>query len=212
MKKAFNALLARLRTYFFTGILVTVPGILTIYAVIFIVSSVDRVITPLLPGFIKHWILFQGVPGISFFIVLLSLVIIGAIMAGVIGKSVLGLGEKVVNKMPVVRTLYGGTKQILETMVSSKSNSFQKVVLVEFPCEGSWSLGFITTEAKGPVQKSLNNDCLSIFVPTTPVPTSGYLLFLPQERVRAVNMTVEEGLKMVISVGIVAPEEVSLPN
>lgn len=204
MRETFNQLLGNIRTYFLTGVLVTFPAILTIYAIVWIVGTVDNFVRPFMPQLLRDCWLVQGIPGIGLFVVIVSLVTVGALMANVVGKYMLNLGERAVNKMPIVRTLYGGTKQILSTMVSPQSTSFKKVVMVEFPCKNEWSIGFIANEKKSVVHDALGSHYTSVFVPTTPVPTSGYLLFVPPESVRAVNLTVEEGLKMVISVGMVA--------
>ncbi len=209
MRATFNQLLGNLRTYFLTGVLVTLPAILTIYAIVWIVGTVDDFVRPLMPAFLQDCWPVQCMPGIGLVVVIAVLVAVGALMANVVGKYMLNLGERVVNKMPIVRTLYGGTKQILSTMVSPQSTSFKKVVMVEFPCKGEWSIGFIANEKKSVVHDALGSEHMSVYVPTTPVPTSGYLLFVPPESVRAVDLTVEEGLKMVISVGMVARDDTS---
>lgn len=212
MRETFNEILARIRNYFFTGILVTLPALLTIYAIVWIVGTVDNLVRPFLPEFLQNCWPVQCVPGIGLVVVVSLLVAVGALMANVVGKYVLGFGERLVHKMPIVRTIYGGTKQILSTMVSPQSTSFKKVVMVEFPCKGEWSIGFIASEKKSVVHDALGADYLSVYVPTTPVPTSGYLLFVPAGSVREVNLTVEEGLKMVISVGMVGKDDHPLPN
>ena len=131
--------------------------------------------------------------------------IIGALTPGFIGRTLLKAGERVLDKMPVVRTIYGAIKQIMETVMSTNSESFREVVLVEYPRKSIWVIGFVTGETKGEVQSLNKSQLINVFIPTTPNPTSGFLLFIPKEDLVYMDMKVEDAVKMVISGGIVTP-------
>jgi uncharacterized membrane protein len=145
------------------------------------------------------------IPGIGLIISIITITFIGAITPGFIGRTLLKAGERILNKMPVVRSIYGAIKQIMETVMSTNSDSFREVVLVEYPRKGIWVIGFVTGETKGEVQSLTKDKVINIFVPTTPNPTSGFLLFIPQKDLVYMDMKVEDAVKMVISGGIVTP-------
>jgi len=134
-----------------------------------------------------------------------GLTLIGALTAGYVGKVFLRLSERVLNRMPVVRSIYGAAKQIVETVVSNKSSAFREVALVEYPRKGVWTLCFLTGRTIDQIGDVAGPRLVNIFVPTTPNPTSGFLLFVPESDIRRLDMTVEEGIKLVISTGIVVP-------
>ena len=136
---------------------------------------------------------------------LVGLTLIGALTAGYLGKVFLRLSERVLNRMPVVRSIYGAAKQIVETVVSNKSSAFREVALVEYPRKGVWTLCFLTGRTIDQIGDVAGPRLVNIFVPTTPNPTSGFLLFVPESDIRRLDMTVEEGIKLVISTGIVTP-------
>ena len=115
--------------------------------------------------------------------------------------------EKILSKMPVLRNIYSGLKQLFETILTQKSNSFREVVLIEYPRSGIWAMGFLTGDTKGEVNRKTKNQMVNIFLPTTPNPTSGFLLFVPKKDVIRLTMTVEEGIKMIISAGIITPSK-----
>ena len=128
------------------------------------------------------------------------------VSAGVVGNLLVRLGEAIVGRMPVLRGIYSAVKQIFETVLAQKSDAFREVVLVEFPRPGAWAIAFVTGATKGQVQDALGGgDWVNVFVPTTPNPTSGYLMFVPRDQVRPLAMSVEDGLKMVVSGGLVGP-------
>ena len=136
---------------------------------------------------------------------LLMLLVVGFFAAGLIGRMVFRLGESLIDRVPVVRSVYGALKQIFETVFADSSSSFREVVLVEYPRRGLWAVGFITGRTKGEVRDRIDRDLVNVFLPTTPNPTSGFLLFVPREDLVHLDMSVEEGIKMVISAGIVTP-------
>jgi len=133
------------------------------------------------------------------------LTFIGFLTAGLIGRYIIKLGERIISRLPIIRSIYGALKQIFENVLNSSSKSFREVVLIEYPRKGIWAIGFITGNTKGEVKSLSNKEMVNVFLPTTPNPTSGFLLFLPKKDVKILNMSIEEGIKMVISGGIVTP-------
>jgi uncharacterized membrane protein len=201
------SLAERLRAYLVAGLLVTGPIGLTFYLAWLFVSSVDGWVARLLPAEYNpaSW-LPVPVPGIGVVLVVAGLILIGALTAGYLGRLLLRTSERLLNRMPVIRGLYSATKQIFETVLAKQSNTFREVVLVEFPRREMWTIGFITGRAEGEIRDlSDEPEVLNVFVPTTPNPTSGYLVFVPRRDVVPLSMTVEEAIKFVISGGIVAP-------
>ena len=134
------------------------------------------------------------------------LTFIGFLTAGFIGRYIIKLGERIIARLPIIRSVYGALKQIFESVLKTSSKSFREVVLIEYPRKGIWAIGFITGDTKGEVQEISKNTLVNVFLPTTPNPTSGFLLFVPRKDLKVLNMNVEEGIKMVISGGIVTPK------
>lgn len=199
---------ARLRNYFFAGILVTAPIGLTIYLVWLFVGVVDGWVTPLIPArYNPATYLPFGVPGFGLIVAIVGLILIGALTSNLAGRLFLRMSDRLLARMPVVRGLYSAIKQLTETIFGSRSTAFRQVVLIEYPRRGIWGMAFITGVTEGEVQELTDTEVVNVFVPTTPNPTSGFLLFVPRRDVVILNMTVEEGIKMVISGGIVSPPD-----
>jgi len=202
------SLLARLRSSFLTGLVVIAPVGLTIWLILTVVSWIDGFVLPLVPATIQPekyiGINLRGV-GVIFF--LIFTVIVGWIAKGLIGRSMILFAERLVDRMPVVRSIYSGIKQISETVFAQSERSFEKACLIQYPRKGIWAIGFISTTAKGEVAEraETSGQLIGVFVPTTPNPTSGFLLFFPEEDVVELDMTVEEAAKLVISAGLVYP-------
>ena len=197
-----------LRGYFFAGVLITAPLGITFYLAWLFINWVDDTITPLLPpAYNPETYLPYGVPGLGLLSVCSVMTFIGATTAGMLGRFLLRTSERVLSRMPVIRSVYSALKQIFETVLSRQSDAFREVVLFEYPRRGSWALGFITGKTEGEIQSSTEDEVVNVFLPTTPNPTSGYLLFLPRRELVILSMTVEEGIKMVISGGIVTPPD-----
>ena len=198
---------ARFRRYFLAGILVTSPILITVYVTWLIITFIDSQVAGMLPeslDFTKK--LPHQIPGLGLIISIVVITFIGAITPGFIGRTLLKVGERILDNTPVVRSIYGAIKQIMETVMSTNSESFRDVVLVEYPRKGIWVIGFVTGETKGEVQ-TLNEEILiNVFIPTTPNPTSGFLLFVPKKDLIYMRMKVEDAVKMVISGGIVTPQ------
>lgn len=201
----------KLRRYFLTGFVITAPLAITLYMIWTLVEWVDSWIIPYVPVAYNpdNYLPFH-VPGAGFLIALIGITIVGFLTANIIGKSIVSFGERMLAKMPVVRNLYNGLKQIFQTVLSDKNESFQQVGLLEYPRKGLWAIVFIATDTKGEVNdvlKKEGHETLSIFLPTTPNPTSGFLLFVPKKDVIILDQSVENAAKLVISAGLVTPEE-----
>lgn len=201
-------LLARLRSSFLTGIVVIAPIGLTIWLIWTIVGWFDGVVLPLVPKTVRpEEYIGINLRGVGVIIFLVFTIMVGWIAKGLIGRSMIRYGESLVNRMPVVRSVYSGIKQISETVFAQSERSFEKACLIQYPRRGVWAIGFVSTTAKGEVaaRADTSGQLLSIFVPTTPNPTSGFLLFFPEEDVVELDMSVEDAAKLVISAGLVYP-------
>ena len=198
----------RLRGYLLAGVLVTAPLGVTVLLAWWIITFIDERITPLIPAqYNPESYLPFSLPGLGLVVLVIFLTLIGALTAGFLGRWVIHTGERVLNRMPVIRSIYSAVKQIFETVLAQQSNAFREAVLVEYPRRGIWAIGFITGTTKGEVQNLTEETTVNIFLPTTPNPTSGFLLFIPREDVIPLDMSVEEAVKMVISGGIVTPPD-----
>ncbi|PIE12756.1 MAG: hypothetical protein CSA70_08640 [Rhodobacterales bacterium] len=220
--------LTGLRNNFLAGLVVVVPFALTIWLIWAFVGWIDSWVLPFVPGsyhpdaVLKNWFGEQGwyiwltggedvqvnIRGVGVVLFLMFTVIMGWIAKGLIGRSFLAWGESLVDRMPVVRSLYNGIKQIAETVFSQSTEAkFDRACLVEYPRKGIWAIAFISTKAKGEIDQRVPVDepIISVFLPTTPNPTSGFLLFVPQHSVVELDMSVEDAAKLVISAGLVYP-------
>lgn len=198
----------RLRNYFLTGIVVAAPVGITIYLTWAFVHWVDNRVKPLIPSIYNpdNYLPFS-VPGVGLLFAILMLTLLGFLTASFVGRSVVRFGESLLDRMPVVRNLYRGLKQIFQTALSQSSRSFQQVGLIEYPRKGVWRVGFVATQAKGEVMERLSDESLmALFVPNTPNVTAGFLVYVPRRDVVLLDMSVEEAAKMIISAGLVAPE------
>lgn len=199
--------IARLRNNFFTGLVVVLPVFLTIYMLWSFVGFVDNRVLPLVPEkFNPRTYLDANVRGAGLLFFLIFTTFVGSMMKGIFGRQLLRFGENMVDRVPVVRSIYNGVKQIVETITTSSDSNFDRACLVEYPRKGIWAIAFISTETSGElITKSKQKAMYSVFLPTTPNPTSGFLLFLPQEDVIILDMDVEAAAKLVISAGLVMP-------
>jgi uncharacterized membrane protein len=198
----------RLRAYFFAGILITGPIALTLYLTWLFVHFIDQSVSELLPaGYDPAAYLPFHIPGVGLVIAVVGLTLIGAITAGFLGRVLVRWSERILARMPVIRGIYGAVKQIFETVLAKQSNTFREVVLIEFPRRDMWTIAFVTAVPEGELQEHAGPNAVAVFVPTTPNPTSGYLAFVRRRDLIPLAMTVEEGIKMVVSGGIVTPAE-----
>ena len=205
-----RGLFTSLRNSFLTGLVVIAPIALTAWLIWTVVGWIDGWVLPFVPDWFqpeqRFGINLRGV-GLIFFLVFT--IIVGWIAKGLIGRSLIRTAEGMVESVPVVQSIYRGVKQIAETVFAQSERSFEKACLVQYPRKGIWAIGFISTQAKGEVNRRGGGDeqLVSIFVPTTPNPTSGFLLFFPASDVIELDMSVEEAAKLVISAGLVYPDE-----
>lgn len=196
-----------LRNSFFTGIVVATPVTITAWLVYAFISFADRTVKPLIPErYLPPDSVVFAIPGIGLIVAVIALTLLGAFAANIIGRSFLRVGERLVGRVPFVREVYGLIKQVLETMFASNQAGFKEVVLMEYPRPGLWAIGFVTATARGELADRLGEDYIGIFVPTIPNPTSGFILWTPRAEITVLDMTVEEGVKLVLSAGIVTPE------
>jgi uncharacterized membrane protein len=195
----------KIRTYFITGLLVLTPLVLTIFIIWKLFIGIDG----LLQGFISNMLERVGVPatkyGLGFISVILLILLTGLIARNYFGRKVIKLGENVLSKIPLISRIYMAIQQISNAFLSEKREVFKKAVLIEYPRKGIYSIGFFTQDTRGEVQERLNRDVVSVFLPTTPNPTSGFLLFVPKSDVTELDMSIEEALKLVISGGAIVP-------
>ncbi|MCF6272852.1 MAG: DUF502 domain-containing protein [Rhodobacteraceae bacterium] len=199
--------LHRFRTNFFTGVVIVAPVMLTFYLIWWAINLVDKMIVPWVPALYNpSTYLGVDIPGFGVIVFLLFTATIGALTKGLFGRQLLKFSESIVERMPVVRSIYNALKQIAETVLSQSSNSFQNACLIQYPRKGVWAVAFVSTGTKGEVLNKIDHgEMLSIFLPTTPNPTSGFLLFVPREDVILLDMSVEEAAKLIISAGLVTP-------
>ncbi len=201
-------LLGSLRASFLTGLIVIAPIGLTIWLIWTVVGWIDGVVLPLVPyQFRPEEYIGINLRGVGVIIFLIFTVIVGWIAKGLIGRSLIRWAESIVERMPVVRSVYSGLKQIAETVFTQSERNFEKACIVEYPRKGIWAIGFISTEAKGEIAAKAGTgvDMVSVFVPTTPNPTSGFLLIFPREDVIPLDMSLEDAAKLIISAGLVYP-------
>ena len=202
--------LTRLRNYFLTGFIIIAPLFITIYLIWSFIQWVDSWVVPYIPkAYNPDTYLPYSVPGVGLLTAIMVITLIGFLTANFIGRTIITYGEQMVGRMPLVRNIYNGLKQIFQTVFSSESATFQQVGLIQYPRPGLWALVFIATSARGEVDSRLKDqgeDTLAVFLPTTPNPTSGFLLFVPREEVLLLEMGVEDAAKLVISAGLVTPK------
>jgi uncharacterized membrane protein len=199
-------LFARLRAYFLTGVIVAAPISITLFLVWQFIAFFDNRVRAFLPeDYNPDTYLPFTLPGMGLLIMLVALTLIGMLAAGLIGRTLVNMGERLLNRMPVVRGVYGTLKQIFETVFAQSSRSFREVVLIEYPRRGIWAIGFVTGTTRGEIQDRTEPEVVNVFLPTTPNPTSGFLLFVPKHDLVHLDMTIEDGIKLVISGGIVTP-------
>lgn len=199
---------AKIRTYFFAGVLVTAPISITLFVAWTAMELVDRWVIGLLPAAYRFDL---PVPGIGLVLLVAMLTMIGAFAAGFIGRLLVRTGERLVHAVPVVRNIYGALKQIIETILAQQSTAFREVVLVEYPRQGLWAIAFITGVTRGEVQNLIDQEMVNVFLPTTPNPTSGFMLMVPRTDLDELPFPVEEAIKLIISGGsIMTAEQASL--
>ncbi len=211
MKKtsAFRRLIRKkLKRSFLAGLLVVVPLGMTIVVVRWIIGLMDGLLMRFLPE--RFWpeaVFGFPVPGVGLIATLLLILLVGILATNYFGRSVLGFSERVMGQIPLVKGIYGLFKQVADTVLNSEREGFRKVVLIEYPRKGIWSVGFVTGVSQGEVQTLTARRMINVFVPTTPNPTSGYYILVPEEDATVLSMTTEEAFKLIISGGMVTPPQ-----
>ncbi|MEQ8344628.1 MAG: DUF502 domain-containing protein [Sneathiellaceae bacterium] len=195
---------ASLRTYFLTGLIVAAPIAITVYITYWFVVFVDETVAQLLPVKLNpSTYLPFTLPGLGVIIALIALILIGFLTTNYLGRAILRLGESILDQMPVVRSVYSALKQLFEAVFSQGGTSFRQVCVVEYPRTGTWAIAFVTTEDSGEIAEHIGHQMIGLFVPTTPNPTSGYLIYVRPEEVHVLDMSVEDAMKLVVSGGVV---------
>ncbi|MBF6630102.1 MAG: DUF502 domain-containing protein [Comamonas sp.] len=204
--------MAALRKWLFTGLLVIVPGVITVWVLHWIISTLDQTLL-LLPG---DWqpdrLLGMHIPGFGVVLTLLVLLAIGAIASNFVGRKLVAWGDSLITRIPVVRSIYSSVKQVSDTVFSDSGNAFRTAVLVQWPREGVWTVAFITGNPAGEVAAYLRDEYVGVFVPTTPNPTGGYFVMMRKSDCVELDMSVEAALKYIVSMGVVAPPPLPVSN
>ncbi|HCD05400.1 MULTISPECIES: DUF502 domain-containing protein [unclassified Methylophaga] len=194
-----------MRKYLIAGLLVWMPLGITFLVVRAIVGFLDKSLLLLPDAFQPDRLLGFNIPGLGVVLAVVMVLVTGMIMANLLGRRLVVFWESQLARIPLVRTIYSAIKQIMEAVLATDAKSFRKVLLVEYPRKGVWSLAFMTSNDLGEVQDKTIANVISVFIPTTPNPTSGFVLMVPESDVIELDMSVEEGLKMIISMGVVVP-------
>jgi uncharacterized membrane protein len=199
----------RLRTYFLTGVVIAGPVAITIYLTWWFIASVDAWVKPLIPAvYLPETYLPFAIPGFGLIVAFLMLTLLGFLTANLVGRTMLDFSERLLDRMPVVRGLYKGMKQIFETIFSQSGTSFKKVGLVQYPTKGMWSVVLISAEPKGDLAAAMpdKRDYVGVFLPCAPNPTTGFFFYLPKADVIEIAMSPDEAAKLVMSAGLIQPE------
>jgi uncharacterized membrane protein len=194
-----------MRKYFITGLLILVPLAITVWVLNLIISTMDQSLLLLPERWRPEAIFGVHIPGVGTILTLLIIFFTGLATRNFIGKKVVQMWEGIVTRIPVVNSIYSSVKQVSDTLFSSSGNAFRKAVLVQYPREGCWTIAFLTGVPGGDVRNHLRGDYISIYVPTTPNPTSGFFLMVPRADTIELDMNVDEALKYIVSMGVVSP-------
>lgn len=216
-----------LKRYLLTGLLIWIPLVITLWVLNLLIGTMDQ-LGAYVPNQIRpdYWILqslaklfpqlngMDNIPGFGVILTALVLLITGIVATNILGRRLLQLGGMIVKRIPIVRSIYMSVKQVSDTLFSDSGNAFRKAVLVQFPHQGTWAVGFVTGVPSGEIDSKLGGDLISVFVPTTPNPTSGFLFMAKTTDVKELDMTVDEALKYVISLGVVmpSPKDITYPD
>lgn len=194
-----------MRKYFITGLLILVPLAITLWVLNLVIGTMDQSLLLLPERWRPEAIVGFHIPGVGTILTLLIIFFTGLATRNFIGNKVVKAWEALVTRIPVVNSIYSSVKQVSDTLFSSSGNAFRKAVLVQYPREGSWTIGFLTGVPGGDVRNHLVGDYISIYVPTTPNPTSGFFIMVPRADTVELDMSVDEALKYIVSMGVVAP-------
>lgn len=193
------------KKYFITGLLVLVPMVITLWVLISVINLLDKTLA-VLPAAWQPINLFGfNIPGLGTLLTLLMILVTGLVATNIFGQQLIIWWERLLNRVPVVKAIYFSVKQVSDTLFSDSGNAFRKALLVQFPHQGAWTIAFLTGVPDGDVRNHLSAEHISVYVPTTPNPTSGYFLIVPKSEVIELDISVDEALKYIISMGTVSP-------
>ena len=199
--------MSALRKWLFTGLLVIVPGVITAWVLTWIVSTLDQTLTILPEAWHPDRLLGFHIPGFGVLLTLAILLIVGAFASNFAGRKLVSLGDSLMTRIPVVRSIYSSVKQVSDTLFSESGNAFRTAVLVQWPRDGVWTVAFITGQPSGEVAGYLRDEFVSVYVPTTPNPTSGYFVLMRKSDCVELDMSIDAALKYIVSMGVVAPPD-----
>lgn len=196
---------ASIRKYLLAGLVVWLPILVTIGVLRFIIDLLDQTLALLPKAYQPEQLLGLHIPGFGVILSLILLVATGVLATNFLGQRLMGWGESVLSRIPLVRSIYNAVKQVMNTLLSSNSEAFRKVILIEYPRKDLWSLAFQTGAVNKEISTKTGEEMISVFVPTTPNPTSGFLLMLPKQEAIELDMSIDEALKFIISLGVMQP-------
>lgn len=203
-------ILTWVRNSFAAGVALVLPFVVTIWLVWAFVTFIDRHVVPFLPGAMQPYA--ELVPGAGLVFALIALTLVGALAGNLVGRFFVSSGERFIQSLPLVRSIYGGSKQIFGQIAAPERQSFKQAVLVEFPRPGTWAIGFVTNEDASEITADTGDDLVAVYVPQAPIPTSGFLIYFPRSQLTPIQLGPEEALKRVISLGIVKRDEAQSPR
>ena len=198
-----------MRKYFITGLLILVPLAITLWVLNLIIGTMDQSLLLLPERWRPETLVGFHIPGLGTIMTLLIVFITGLLTQNFVGNYVVVVWEALLKRIPVVNSIYSSVKQVSDTLFSSSGNAFRKALLVQYPREGCWTIAFLTGAPGGDVKNHLHGDYVSVYVPTTPNPTSGFFLMMPRADVVELDMSVDAALKYIVSIGVVAPEKIA---
>ncbi len=195
-----------MKKYFITGLLIWVPLVITLWVLDFLISTMDQSLRLLPPEWRPEALFGYHIPGLGVILTLVVVFLTGLFTANILGQRLVKFWEWLLSRIPVVKSIYKGVKQVSDTLFSGQGQAFRKVLLVQYPREGSWNIAFQTGQPGGDVANHLKGEYVSVYVPTTPNPTSGFFLMMPKSDVIELDMSVDGALKYIISMGVAAPD------
>lgn len=197
-----------LKTYLFTGILVTAPVAITFYLAVQLFLYIDNHVTALIPEkYNPETYLPYGLPGLGVVLLLAFLILVGMMTANFVGQAFVQIGRAIIVRMPIISGIYNAFRKIFETLLGSgKNTAFRQPVLIEYPRKGMWTIAFLTGPVYHEIQKKTDEALVCVYVPTTPNPTSGFLIYLPKKEVQPLDIRVDDALKIILSIGIINPD------
>lgn len=200
-------LFAWLRGRFFAGMVIAAPLAATYFILQFLITFIDDRVKPLLPPLLQpETYTNYAIPGFGVLVLVVALTILGAVTANLVGRSLLAATDRIFSRIPIVKNVYAAIKQLTEVLANNQQASFDRCVLIEYPKKDSWCIGFVSSNAKGEIGAKLGTQKIGVFVPTSPNPTSGFLIYIEETETISLEMSVEEGAKMILTAGLVVPE------